>query len=133
MYLLSVDFQYALVEKNGEKFIDGRDFVQKFLGLFPDEERNTESVKLFAGIADTSKDGYVNGMWTKIYLETRKDFYYRVYSYLYNFRLISFTEFQAFEGHLCEPDALYKTAFQLFDLNGTGLIGFGIHWFSFVC
>ena len=47
------------------------------------------------------------------------------------FRLISFTEFQAFEGHLCDPDALYRTAVQLFDLNGTGLIGFGKLWHIF--
>merc|ERR1719339_57612 len=35
---------------------------------------------------------------------------------------ISFTEFQAFEGSLCVPDALYKTAFQLFDTNGNGTV-----------
>lgn len=38
---------------------------------------------------------------------------------------ISFSEFQAFEGLLCVPDALYKTAFQLFDTNGNGLVAFG--------
>lgn len=48
---------------------------------------------------------------------------------LFTFRLISFAEFQAFEGHLCDPDALYRTAFQLFDLNGTGFVGFGISIF----
>ncbi|XP_050343664.1 calcium-binding mitochondrial carrier protein Aralar1 isoform X3 [Nymphalis io] len=37
---------------------------------------------------------------------------------------ISFSEFQAFEGLLCVPDALYKTAFQLFDTNGNGLVAF---------
>nr|XP_032513154.1 calcium-binding mitochondrial carrier protein Aralar1-like isoform X4 [Danaus plexippus plexippus] len=37
---------------------------------------------------------------------------------------ISFEEFQAFEGLLCVPDALYKTAFQLFDTNGNGLVAF---------
>ncbi|XP_026321987.1 calcium-binding mitochondrial carrier protein Aralar1 isoform X2 [Hyposmocoma kahamanoa] len=37
---------------------------------------------------------------------------------------ISFPEFQAFEGLLCVPDALYKTAFQLFDTNGNGLVAF---------
>lgn len=52
-----------------------------------------ESVRLLASIADTSKDG-----------------------------LISFVEFQAFEGLLCTPDALYKTAFQLFDRKGNGTI-----------
>jgi hypothetical protein len=51
---------------------------------------------LLANIADTSKDG-----------------------------LISFSEFQAFEGLLCLPDALYKTAFQLFDKNGNGSVTFG--------
>lgn len=53
-------------------------------------------MKLLAGIADTSKDG-----------------------------LISFAEFQAFEGLLCAPDALYKTAFQLFDTSGDGSINYG--------
>lgn len=55
-----------------------------------------ESVRLFAGIADTSKDG-----------------------------LISFSEFQAFEGLLCTPDALYRTAFQLFDRQGNGTVSYG--------
>ena len=54
-----------------------------------------ESVRLLAGIADTSKDG-----------------------------LISFSEFQAFEGLLCTPDALYKTAFQLFDRQGNGTVSY---------
>lgn len=40
-------------------------------------------------------------------------------------RYISFPEFQAFEGLLCLPDALYITAFQLFDINGSGLVSFG--------
>lgn len=52
---------------------------------------------MLAGIADTSKDG-----------------------------LISFAEFQAFEGLLCAPDALYKTAFQLFDTNGNGSVTYGM-------
>lgn len=58
--------------------------------------RLQDSVTLLAGIADTSKDG-----------------------------LISFAEFQAFEGLLCTPDALYKTAFQLFDTNGNGTVTYG--------
>ncbi|GBO06336.1 putative calcium-binding mitochondrial carrier K02F3.2, partial [Araneus ventricosus] len=36
--------------------------------------------------------------------------------------LVSFLEFQAFESVLCRPDALYITAFQLFDTNGSGTI-----------
>lgn len=31
-------------------------------------------------------------------------------------------EFQAFESVLCQPDAIYRTAFQLFDKNGSGFI-----------
>lgn len=53
-------------------------------------------MQLIAGIVDMDKDGF-----------------------------ISFEEFQAFEGLLCVPDALYKTAFQLFDTNGNGLVAFG--------
>ena len=39
--------------------------------------------------------------------------------------LISYHEFLAFEGRLCVPDALYRTAFQLFDTNGNGTVSFG--------
>ncbi|PSN30622.1 Calcium-binding mitochondrial carrier protein Aralar1 [Blattella germanica] len=88
-------FNYATREENGEKYMTAADFVQKYLGLYSDANFNSESVKLLAGIVDTSKDG-----------------------------LISFPEFQAFEGLLCVPDALYKTAFQLFDTNGNGMVNF---------
>lgn len=71
------------------------DFVRSYLGLYTYSGYNPDSVNLLAGIADTSKDG-----------------------------LISFAEFQAFEGLLCVPDALYKTAFQLFDTNGNGMVAF---------
>ncbi|KAI8119802.1 Calcium-binding mitochondrial carrier protein Aralar1 [Lucilia cuprina] len=87
--------KYATYEKNGEHFMTSEDFVRKFLGLFTDAAFNDESVRLLAGIADTSKDG-----------------------------LISFSEFQAFEGLLCTPDALYKTAFQLFDRQGNGTVSY---------
>ncbi|XP_046491868.1 calcium-binding mitochondrial carrier protein Aralar1 isoform X4 [Neodiprion pinetum] len=87
--------QYATQEKNGERFMTPTDFVRSYLGFYTDAEFNPESVKLLAGIVDTSKDG-----------------------------LISFAEFQAFEGLLCVPDALYRTAFQLFDTNGNGMVAF---------
>ncbi|XP_053988123.1 calcium-binding mitochondrial carrier protein Aralar1 isoform X3 [Hylaeus anthracinus] len=87
--------QYASQEKNGERFMTPSDFVRSYLGLYTDADYNPDSVNLLAGIVDTSKDG-----------------------------LISFTEFQAFEGLLCVPDALYKTAFQLFDTNGNGMVAF---------
>ncbi|KAH0955632.1 hypothetical protein HN011_000682 [Eciton burchellii] len=87
--------QYASQEKNGEKFMTASDFVRTYLGLYTDVDYNPDSVNLLAGIVDTSKDG-----------------------------LISFAEFQAFEGLLCVPDALYRTAFQLFDTNGNGMVAF---------
>lgn len=34
-------------------------------------------------------------------------------------------EFQAFEGTLCKPDGLYRTVFQLFDMDGSGYITHG--------
>ncbi|CAO1429310.1 unnamed protein product [Diamesa serratosioi] len=87
--------KYATKEEKGERFMSSEDFVRGFLGLFPDSSFNEQSVVLLAGVVDTSKDG-----------------------------LISFSEFQAFEGLLCQPDALYKTAFQLFDKNGNGSVTF---------
>lgn len=109
--------KYASEQVSGEKFMTSEDFVRKFLGLFQDPNYNKvsvrfqfislqtnlkcfcfgfqESVKYLAYVADTNKDG-----------------------------LISFGEFQAFEGILCAPDALYKTAFQLFDTNGNGAVSF---------
>ncbi|CAG0896588.1 unnamed protein product [Darwinula stevensoni] len=87
--------KYASIDKAGEKFMSGEDFVQKYLGLYQEANYNSEAVKLLAGIVDTSKDG-----------------------------VISFPEFQAFEALLCAPDALYKTAFQLFDTNGNGMVSF---------
>ncbi|XP_044004104.1 calcium-binding mitochondrial carrier protein Aralar1 isoform X2 [Aphidius gifuensis] len=87
--------QYATQEKDGERFMTPADFVRSYLGLYTNADYNPDSVNLLAGIVDTSKDG-----------------------------LISFAEFQAFEGLLCVPDALYKTAFQLFDTNGNGMVAF---------
>ncbi|GAB1867956.1 Calcium-binding mitochondrial carrier protein Aralar1 isoform X3 [Camponotus japonicus] len=87
--------QYASQEKNGERFMTASDFVRSYLGLYTNADYDPDSVNLLAGIVDTSKDG-----------------------------LISFAEFQAFEGLLCVPDALYKTAFQLFDTNGNGMVAF---------
>ncbi|XP_077290947.1 calcium-binding mitochondrial carrier protein aralar1 isoform X2 [Arctopsyche grandis] len=87
--------QYATVDIKGEKFMTGDDLVRKFLGLYNEGDFNEESVRLIASIVDMDKDGH-----------------------------ISFEEFRAFEGLLCVPDALYKTAFQLFDTNGNGMVTF---------
>lgn len=87
--------KYASVEKNGERFMTADDFVIKYLNIIDAKNSNLDTVQLLAAIVDTSKDG-----------------------------LISYSEFQAFEGLLCFPDALYKTAFQLFDTNGNGMVSF---------
>lgn len=93
--LHEIFLKHASINVNGERYMNGSDFIRGFLGLFPNENFNESSVQLLAGIVDTSKDG-----------------------------LISFAEFQAFEGLLCIPDALYRTAFQLFDTKGKGVITF---------
>uniref|UniRef100_A0AC34RR23 EF-hand domain-containing protein n=2 Tax=Panagrolaimus sp. JU765 TaxID=591449 RepID=A0AC34RR23_9BILA len=82
--------KYASIDKDGRKFMTDSDFVRKYLGLYTDENYNRETVRLLASAADTSKDG-----------------------------LVSFEEFQAFEAILCAPDALYLTAFEIFDNNAS--------------
>lgn len=87
--------KYASVESQGQRYMTANDFVRHYLGLYDEPNYNPKSIQLLGGILDTSKDG-----------------------------LISFEEFHAFEGLLCVPDALYKTAFQLFDTMGTGMVSF---------
>lgn len=85
--------KYASVEKEGVQYMTPNDFVRGFLGLYEGPKYNQQAVNMLGSILDTSKDG-----------------------------LISFMEFQAFEGVLCQPDALYKAAFQMFDTNGSGSV-----------
>ena len=80
---------------DGVKYMTDEDFVIKYLELLPEANYNKESLHLLCGVLDQSKEGR-----------------------------ISFAEFQTFEGNLCVPDALYKTAFQLFDTNGNGTVSF---------
>jgi len=91
--LRAVFDKYASLTVEGQSYMTDEDFVIKYLGLLPAENYNKESMRLLLGVLDQSRDGR-----------------------------ISFTEFQAFEGNLCVPDALYKTAFQLFDTNGNGTV-----------
>jgi len=91
--LRAVFDKYASLTVDGQTYMTDEDFVIKYLGLLPEENYNKESLRLLMGVLDQSRDGR-----------------------------ISFTEFQAFEGSLCVPDALYKTAFQLFDTNGNGTV-----------
>ena len=93
--LKSVFEKYASLEIEGVKYMTDEDFVIKYLELLPASNYNQQSLHLLCGVLDRSKDGR-----------------------------ISFAEFQAFEGNLCVPDALYKTAFHLFDTNGNGTVSF---------
>ena len=93
--LKTVFQKYASLEENGEKFLTYKDFGIKFLKLLPEENYNEETLSLYAGVPDQTKDGK-----------------------------ISFSEFAAFERHLCNPDALYRTAFQVFDRDGEGSVSF---------
>jgi len=93
--LKAVFDKYASLEVEGVKYMTDEDFVIKYLELLPSKDYNKESLHLLCGVLDQSKEGR-----------------------------ISFAEFQAFEGNLCVPDALYKTAFQLFDTNGNGTVSF---------
>ncbi|XP_050543004.1 calcium-binding mitochondrial carrier protein Aralar1 [Daktulosphaira vitifoliae] len=93
--LLDIFNKYATVEKQEEKFINAVDFIKNYIGILNEPSSDIDSLKLLSGIVDTTKDG-----------------------------LISFAEFQAFESLLSEPDALYKVAFQLFDINGNGVISY---------
>lgn len=90
-----------IFNKYATQEVNGEQFMTSgdFVRGFLGQSYNEDSVTLLAGIADTSKDG-----------------------------LISFAEFQAFEGLLCTPDALYKTAFQLFDRNGNGSVTYTLLW-----
>ncbi|CAH1775700.1 unnamed protein product [Owenia fusiformis] len=85
--------KYASVEKAGEKFMTANDFINKYIGVFKEQDHNEYAVQLLANCADTTKDGF-----------------------------ISFDEFQAFEALLCSPDAMYALAFALFDTNGSGFV-----------
>ncbi|PAA90480.1 hypothetical protein BOX15_Mlig029914g1, partial [Macrostomum lignano] len=87
--------KFASVHKNGSLYMTYPDFVQKFLGLYCFENANEDTVKQLGTIADYDKDG-----------------------------LISFEEFETFEGLLSLPDHAYRIAFDLFDVNGNGYVSF---------
>jgi len=94
-YLRGIFDKYASLTVDGERYMTDVDFVIKYLGLLPQENYNKESLEIFCGVPDKAKNGR-----------------------------ISFSEFKTFEGNLCVPDALYRTAFQLFDTNGNGSVSF---------
>ena len=51
----------SVTESDGEQYMTPGDFVQKYLGLHTLPNHNPDTVKLIAGVADTTKDGYVMG------------------------------------------------------------------------
>lgn len=87
--------RFASVEKADQRYMTNEDFIRGYLGLYNEPDYNPNTVKLLGNILDTSKDG-----------------------------LISYQEFEAFEAVLCQPDAIYRAAFQLFDTNGSGFVTF---------
>ncbi len=50
-------FQYSSIEKDGEHYMSGTDFVQRYLGLLKEGDYNQDTLNLFANIVDTTKDG----------------------------------------------------------------------------
>ena len=52
-------FQYASVERNGQRFMTHADFLDTFLGFFKSRKdiQIEENIKLLANCADTTKDG----------------------------------------------------------------------------
>lgn len=94
--LRAVFKKYASVQtQTGESLMTRDDFARRFLQMFQADETNPETVDLIGSVADTNKNGY-----------------------------ISFPEFQAFEAVLCQPDAIYLTAFNIFDTTGVGSVTF---------
>jgi solute carrier family 25 aspartate/glutamate transporter 12/13 len=95
--LLTVFEKYAdfVDEKSKEKFITGRNFITKFVGIQVAPDADQSTLSFLSGIVDTNKNG-----------------------------LISFDEFCAFERMLTAPDAIYVLAFRLFDSDGSGYVSF---------
>ena len=54
MFLISPQWQYASVEKEGEWFMTHEDFVCRYLQLASPED-NANTVKFLADVADTNK------------------------------------------------------------------------------
>lgn len=92
--LRTVFYKYASVEVDGYRYITPTDLIRDLLHMDA-ACFNETTLRLLSGVVDLSKDG-----------------------------LISYDEFQAFEALLCNVDAKYKVAFQMFDLDGKGFITF---------
>ncbi|XP_067934515.1 electrogenic aspartate/glutamate antiporter SLC25A12, mitochondrial-like isoform X2 [Watersipora subatra] len=93
--LKEVFSRYASRVVDGERVMTYADFIQKYLGLLTDDGYNTETLQILGRTVDSLCTGY-----------------------------ISFDDFQNFEGILCQPDALYRVAFHIFDRNSNGTLSF---------
>lgn len=89
-----VFYKYASVENEGKRYLTPTDLIRDLLHMDA-ASLNEETLALFYGVVDQTKDG-----------------------------LVSFEEFQAFEALLCNVDAKYRVCFQMFDLDGKGTITF---------
>lgn len=52
-------FQYATVEKQGEKYINSVDFIKNYIGILNEPSSDLNSLRLLSGIVDVNKDGLV--------------------------------------------------------------------------
>lgn len=114
-FVLQIFERYASVRgEDGRAFMTSDDFVRKYLGMYEEEHFNPGSVAIVAGAADTTKDGLISFEEFKV-----------------AFPLASARDgdgwgenLQAFEAVLCSPDALYLTAFEMFDTNASDNVSF---------
>ena len=50
-------FQYASVEKDGQKYMTSSDLIRKYILMFQHENYNEDTINLLAGVADSTGDG----------------------------------------------------------------------------
>ncbi|XP_052265323.1 electrogenic aspartate/glutamate antiporter SLC25A13, mitochondrial-like isoform X2 [Dreissena polymorpha] len=93
--LRSIFLKYASVTEGSEKYMTYSDFILRYLGLLDGQTFNEYTLELFGNSIDASRD-----------------------------KKISYTEFQAFEHMLSQPDAMYRVAFAIYDINSSGYINY---------
>ena len=100
------------------------DFVCHFLQL-ADTDCLAETKSLLARVADTTNNGS-GAISTLLYSSTHSCLPLPLsLSSLSPYRLISLSEFRAFESLLTSPDSISQLAFRLFDTDNRGRVTFG--------
>lgn len=57
VYFDNLFFQYATVEKQGEKYINSVEFIKNYIGILNEPSSDLDSLRLLSGVVDTNKDG----------------------------------------------------------------------------